>query len=69
MKSTTARRWLSLLLTLALTFSLAAPAWADDTTEDGGTGTEDTTLKDMKLTGPVGDNRLEDGAWSPAPVG
>ena len=62
MKSTTARRCLSLLLTLALVFSLAAPARADETTEDGGTGTEDTTLKDITLTGPVGDNRLEEGA-------
>ena len=61
MKSTTVRRCLSLLLTLALTFSLAAPVRADETTEGDGTGTEDTTLKDMKLTGPVGDNRLEEG--------
>ena len=61
MKSTTARRCLSLLLTLALVFSLAAPARADETTEGGGTGTEDTTLKDITLTGPVGDNRLEEG--------
>lgn len=61
MKSTTVRRCLSLLLTLALTFSLAAPVRADETTEGDGTGTEDATLKDMKLTGPVGDNRLEEG--------
>lgn len=63
MKSNTARRCLSLLLTLALVFSLAAPARADETTE-GGTGTEDTTLKDITLTGPVGDNRLEEERWT-----
>ena len=64
MKSNTARRCLSLLLTLALVFSLAAPARADETTEDGGTGTEDTTLKDITLTGPVGDNRWRRERWT-----
>lgn len=61
MKSTTARQLLSLLLTLALTLSLAAPARADETADGGGTDTEDTALKDMKLSGPAGDSRLKEG--------
>ena len=53
MKSNTARRCLSLLLTLALVFSLAAPARADETTEDGGTGTEDTGWRRERWTAPT----------------
>ena len=59
MKSTTARRLLSLLTALALAVSLALPVRADETADGDGTDTEDTALKDMKLSGPAGDTRLE----------